>query len=84
MPSISIGLTLNAAVGGDGVYAGSLIIGGLIERGDIHTFVTSQPERFGDVSGGTLDPDSIADAAYELYKQRDRAEATFSVFGGPA
>ncbi|MGW4800593.1 SDR family NAD(P)-dependent oxidoreductase [Nonomuraea sp. NPDC004297] len=73
-------LTLNAALAGQGVYAGSLIIGGLIERGDIHQAVTAQPERFGDVGNSTLDPDLIADAAWDLYTGRDRPEATFSAF----
>ncbi|MFD8526588.1 hypothetical protein ACFV0L_04185 [Streptosporangium canum] len=74
-------LTLNAALAGKGVYAGSLIIGGLIERGDIHRMVTSQPERFGDVGSRSLDPDVIADTAWDLYAKRDRPEATFSAFG---
>lgn len=73
-------LTLNAALAGKGVYAGSLIIGGLIERGDIHRMVTSQPERFGDVGSRSLDPDAIADTAWDLYAKRDRPEATFSAF----
>ncbi|MGP4104888.1 SDR family NAD(P)-dependent oxidoreductase [Nonomuraea sp. KM90] len=74
-------LTLNAALAEQGVYAGSLIIGGLVERGDIHQLVTSQPDRFGDVGGRTLDPDVIADTAWELYTKRDRPEVTFSAFG---
>jgi hypothetical protein len=41
--------------------------------------VTSQPDRFGPV--GTLNPDEIADAAWRLYAERDRAEATFSAVG---
>ncbi|NRQ40222.1 SDR family NAD(P)-dependent oxidoreductase [Nonomuraea sp. NN258] len=73
-------LTLHAALAEQGVYAGNLVIGGLIERGDIHRLVTSQPERFGDVPVRTLDPDAIADAAWDLYTKRDRPEATFSVF----
>ena len=72
-------LTLNAGLAEQGVYAGTLTIGGLIERGDIHTLVTSQPDRFGPV--GTLNPDEIADAAWRLYAERDRAEATFSAVG---
>ncbi|KAA9378144.1 SDR family NAD(P)-dependent oxidoreductase [Microbispora cellulosiformans] len=73
-------LTLNAALAGEGVYAGNLIIGGLVERGDIHRLVTSQPERFGDVGSRSLDPDMIADAAWDLYAERDRPEATFNAF----
>jgi NAD(P)-dependent dehydrogenase (short-subunit alcohol dehydrogenase family) len=73
-------LNLGAGLAGTGVYAGTLTIGGLIERGDIHRFVTSAPGQFG---GGvaSLDPDAIADAAWDLYTRRDRAEATFSALG---
>ncbi|MBO4274402.1 SDR family NAD(P)-dependent oxidoreductase [Microbispora triticiradicis] len=73
-------LTLNAALAGEGVYAGSLIIGGLVERGDIYRLVTSQPERFGDVGSRSLDPDMIAGTAWDLYAKRDRPEVTFSAF----
>jgi hypothetical protein len=41
--------------------------------------VTSQPDRFGAV--GTLNPDRIADKAWRLYTERDRAEETFSALG---
>ena len=73
-------VTLNAGLAGTGVYAGSLIVGGLIERGDIHRLVVSQPEQFGGVPVETLDPDDIAETAWELYAKRDRAEAVFSTF----
>jgi len=73
-------LTLNAGLAGTGVYAGTLTIGGLIERGDIHRFVTSQPGQFGETGIPSLDPDDIADAAWDLCSKRDRAEATFSAF----
>ncbi|MFI9818017.1 SDR family NAD(P)-dependent oxidoreductase [Saccharothrix variisporea] len=66
-------LTLNAALAGQGVYAGSLTIGGLIERGDIHQALD------GRIDGvGTLDPDDLADTAWDLYAQRDRGEAVFN------
>ncbi|WP_326642014.1 SDR family NAD(P)-dependent oxidoreductase [Nonomuraea fuscirosea] len=73
------GLTLNAALAEQGVYAGNLIIGGLIERGDIYQLVASQPERFGGQIR-SLDPDALADGAWELFTKRDRPEATFSAF----
>ncbi|GLY65085.1 short-chain dehydrogenase [Amycolatopsis taiwanensis] len=73
-------LTLNAALAGKGIYAGALTIGGLIERGDIHQMVTSQPARFGDVGANSLNPDDIADTAWQMYSTRDRAETTFSAF----
>ena len=74
-------LTLNAGLADTGVYAANLIIGGLIERGDIHQLVTSHPEKFGGVPAKTLDPDDIAETAWELYTKRERAEAVFSTFG---
>ncbi|MEV0740885.1 hypothetical protein AB0I51_34255 [Streptomyces sp. NPDC050549] len=74
-------LTLSAALADTGVYAGSLVIGGLIERGDIHKLVTANPEQFGNVGDRTLNPDDIADGAWELVARRDRAEDTFSVLG---
>ena len=70
-------VTLHAALAARGVYAGTLTIGGLIERGDIHAYVRSRPEQFG-AATGTLDPDEIAEAAWRLYADRDRAEAVFS------
>ncbi|WP_214415216.1 SDR family NAD(P)-dependent oxidoreductase [Sphaerisporangium fuscum] len=73
-------LTLNAALADKGIYAGTLTIGGLIERGDIHALVTAQQDRFGDVGGRSLDPDDLADAAWDLYVKRDRPEAVFDLF----
>ena len=74
-------VTLNAGLAGTGVYAGTLTIGGLVERGDIHRFALSQPERFGDVPPRTLNPDDIAETAWEMYTTRDRAEEVFDVLG---
>ncbi|WTW95676.1 SDR family NAD(P)-dependent oxidoreductase [Streptomycetaceae bacterium NBC_01309] len=73
-------LTLNADLADKGVYAGSLIIGGLIERGDIHAMVTSNPDPSLDVGKYTLSPDEIADGAWELHTSRTRPEAVFSAF----
>ncbi|MCP2248953.1 SDR family NAD(P)-dependent oxidoreductase [Lentzea aerocolonigenes] len=72
-------LTLNAALADKGVYAGTLTIGGVVERGDIHEMVASRPERFGDLAGHTLDPDDIAEVAWQMFVKRDRAEEVFSV-----
>jgi NAD(P)-dependent dehydrogenase (short-subunit alcohol dehydrogenase family) len=74
-------LTLNAALADRNIYVGNLVIGGVIERGDIHQLVTASPEQFGNVGDRTLDPDEIADGAWELVRGRDRAEGTFSVLG---
>ncbi|NUR70370.1 MAG: SDR family NAD(P)-dependent oxidoreductase [Hamadaea sp.] len=70
-------VTLNAGLADQGVYAGTLTIGGLIERGDIHRFMSAE-------SNGAipvLDPDELADAAWQLYSKRDRAEAVFNALG---
>lgn len=74
-------ITLNAALADQGVYAGTLTIGGIIERGDIHKAVTADPTMFGDKEIATLDPDDIADTAWELVSKRDRAEAVFNALG---
>jgi NADP-dependent 3-hydroxy acid dehydrogenase YdfG len=74
-------LTLHAGLAGTGVYAGTLTIGGLIERGDIYRFVTSRREQFADAGIASLNPDEIADAAWDLYAGGDQAEATFTALG---
>lgn len=73
-------VTLNAGLAEQGVYAGVLTIGGLIERGDIYQMVQAEPAYFGDFEIKSLDPDDIADAAWEQFSQRDRAETVFNAF----
>lgn len=75
-------LTLNAGLAGHGVYAGTLTIGGLVERGDIYAYTTARPETYGDIGSRTLDPDDIAEAAWQMYVKRDRAETVFDVISG--
>ena len=70
-------LTLNAGLAEHGVYAGTLTIGGLIERGDIHAMMSADPAQ----AIPTLDPDLLADAAWDMYRTRDRAEQVFDVIG---
>ena len=72
-------LTLNAALADKGVYAGTLTIGGVVERGDIHKLIESRPEQFGGLAGHTLDPDDIAETAWQMFVKRDRAEEVFNV-----
>ncbi|QYN34973.1 SDR family NAD(P)-dependent oxidoreductase [Pseudonocardia sp. DSM 110487] len=67
-------LTLAAAVKEQGVFAATLTIGGLIERGDIHRMFLEQGTPL-----PTLDPDDIADKAWHMYVARDEAEAVFDV-----
>jgi hypothetical protein len=49
-------ITLHAALAPTGVYAGTLTIGGLIERGDIYRAMTADPNVFGGATAGTLNP----------------------------
>ena len=72
-------LTLNAGVAERGVYAGTLTIGGLVERGDIHQLVLSMnPGEFATDGAKTLNPDDLADAAWDMFVKRDRAETVFN------
>ncbi len=77
-PAIDIAAQILPAMTGRGSGGLLFTIGALIERGDIHRFVTSQPGQFGETAIASLDPDEIADAARDLYTKRDRPEATFS------
>ena len=74
--------TLHAAVAGHGVYVGTLTIGGLVERGDIHRMVAADPANYPAAEGHTLDPDVLADAAWSMYRTRERAEEVFDVLDG--
>ncbi|MFD4670106.1 SDR family NAD(P)-dependent oxidoreductase [Lentzea sp. NPDC058450] len=72
-------VTLNASLAEKGVYAGTLTIGGVIGRSDIHQVVKANPDQFGGLADKTLDPDEIAETAWRMFVQRDRAEEIFSV-----
>jgi NADP-dependent 3-hydroxy acid dehydrogenase YdfG len=82
----SYALTLNAAVADRGVYAGSLVIGGGVRGGDIYRAFAEQSSPADGIDQDqlaktSLDPDDIADAAYQLTINRSEAEAVFSVLG---
>lgn len=68
-------LTLHAALADEGVHAGTLTIGGLIERGDIHTALSADAAATGGTLPPTLDPDELADTVWTLYRDRDLVEA---------
>ena len=68
-------LTLHAALAPIGVYAGTVTIGGLIERSDIHSAVAQNPDLFGSISASTLSPDELADLLWTLYCDRTEPEA---------
>lgn len=74
-------VTLHAALADKGVYAGALVIGGVVAGGDIHRMIASQPGTYGDIAAHTLDPDALADAAWRMLTERDRAEETFNALG---
>ncbi|MFJ5992216.1 SDR family NAD(P)-dependent oxidoreductase [Lentzea sp. NPDC092896] len=74
-------VTLNAALADKGVYVGTLTIGGVIERSDIHKLVESRPEEYAGLAEHTLSPDDIAETAWQMFVKRDRAEELFSVLG---
>ncbi|MFD2466654.1 SDR family NAD(P)-dependent oxidoreductase [Amycolatopsis silviterrae] len=69
--------TLHEGLAGTGVYVGSLIIGGLVERGDIHRMVVAQREKYGDAGGHTLDPDALASVAWKMFSAGAPAESVF-------
>jgi len=67
-------ITLHAALAPAGVYAGTITIGGLIERGDIHSAMQRNPA-FDELGVGTLNPDELAETVWRLYTERTNAEA---------
>jgi NAD(P)-dependent dehydrogenase (short-subunit alcohol dehydrogenase family) len=67
-------ITLHAALQPTGIYAGTITIGGLIDRGDIYREVQANPDLFG-VDLGTLNPDDLAETVWRLYAERKDAEA---------
>ena len=73
-------ITLHAALGPAGIYAGTIAICGLIERSDAHQAMLDSPDLSAGVTAGTLDPDELAETMWQLYTGRERAEAVVSVF----
>ena len=68
-------ITLHAALAPAGIYAGTITIGGLIARGDIHQAMASNPDLFRGVAAATLNPDDLAEDVWQLYNKRTDAEA---------
>lgn len=71
-------ITLHAALAPAGVYAGTITIGGLIERGDIHSAMRQDPA-FDELGVGTVNPDDLAETVWRLYAERTNAEAVVNV-----
>jgi NADP-dependent 3-hydroxy acid dehydrogenase YdfG len=68
-------ITLNAALAPVGVYAGTITIGGLIERGDIHRAMQGNPGLLRGTAVETLNPDDLAETVWRLYDDGNEAEA---------
>ena len=68
-------ITLHAALAPAGIYAGTITIGGLIERVDIQQAMATNPDLFGGVAAATLNPDHLAEDVWQLYNKRTDAEA---------
>jgi NADP-dependent 3-hydroxy acid dehydrogenase YdfG len=70
-------ITLHAALAPAGVYAGTITIGGLIDRGDIHAAMKQNPA-FEELGVETLNPDDLAETVWRLYTERTTAEAVMN------
>jgi NADP-dependent 3-hydroxy acid dehydrogenase YdfG len=71
-------ITLHAALQPKGIYAGTITIGGLIDRGDIYEAMRANPDRLG-IDAPTLNPDELAEIVWRLYTERTDAEAVVNV-----
>ena len=71
-------LTVNAALAGTGVFAGALVIGGLVEHGDIHRHAVAAVGPAAASELPTLDPAEIADAAWDLAAKGEAPEVIFN------
>ncbi|MCX4647050.1 hypothetical protein [Streptomyces sp. NBC_01446] len=69
-------LTLNAGLESTGVYADALSIGGMIERSATYEATSA----YGDTGAAlpTFDPEDLAECAWKLFTERDRAEGVFT------
>jgi hypothetical protein len=70
-------ITLHAALQPKGIYAGTITIGGLIDRGDIYQAMQANPDLFG-VDVATLNPDDLAETVWRLYTERAETEAVIN------
>lgn len=70
-------ITLHTALAPSGVYAGTITIGGLIERGDIHRAMAETTDL---AAIPKLNPDDLAETVWQLYQSGD-AEAVVPALG---
>ena len=71
-------VTLHPALASTGIYAGTITIGGLIERGDIHRAMLDGTGLLNGVSVETLNPDALAETVWQLYTERNGPEAVIN------
>jgi hypothetical protein len=69
---------LHAALQPVGVYAGTITIGGPIDRGDIYGAMQANPDLFGDITVATLNRDDLAETVWQRYTERTEAEAVIN------
>ncbi|SHG96893.1 SDR family NAD(P)-dependent oxidoreductase [Streptoalloteichus hindustanus] len=72
---------LHAALAGEGVYAGMLPIGALIERSDAQRLFDANPDVRPEQEVERVEPDHLAERCWELYRRRDRVEDVVGNFG---
>jgi hypothetical protein len=67
-----------AALQPAGIYSGTITIGGMIERSDIHRETQANPQLSWNVVAATLNPDDLAETLWRLYTERTEAEAVIN------
>jgi short-subunit dehydrogenase len=70
-------LSLNAALTGTGVFAGSLVVGALVQGSAGQRDFDSAPEKYGVTDPERIDPADMADAYWEMSVRQDRPEVIF-------
>jgi hypothetical protein len=68
-------ITLNAALAPAGIYAGIIEIGGIIDRSNVREPVSADPELMARLQTAKLNPDDLAETAWQLYTKQEDAEA---------
>jgi short-subunit dehydrogenase len=70
---------LNASLAADGVYAGALLIGALIDGSEIQELLRTGgadhlPDGLAEIEYPVVSPDRLADLYWDMYVKRDRVE----------
>jgi NAD(P)-dependent dehydrogenase (short-subunit alcohol dehydrogenase family) len=74
-------ITLHAALAPRGVYVGTVTVGGLIDGSDIHRAMAADDAPFSAITAGLLNPDDLAESAWQLYRDRAAAEVVVNALG---